>query len=335
MIEGHGDDIYSYSKVISNFSSNVYGRQDMSPLDEYLQRNIQIIHSYPEPDAKSLARLIADKNNASTDNVCITNGATDAIYLIAQAFANTKTAVIIPTFSEYEDACRIHGHQLSFYEKLEDITDDIRLVWLCNPNNPNGYVYDKDFLKDIAERHPDTYFIFDQSYEYFTDKPVMKINEAIGFKNVILLHSMTKEYAIPGLRLGYITAYADTLSLISKFRMPWSVNQLAIEAGKFLLQNDIKAINIADYLEETRRLQEELSKINELEVFPSDTHFFLCRLKVRKASELKTYLIEYFGILIRDASNFRGVDEHYFRIAAQSPQENDTLVNAIRKWKQQ
>lgn len=336
MIEGHGDDIYSYNKeIISNFSSNVYGRQDMSALDEHLQRNIQIIHSYPEPDAKSLAQLIAKKSNVSIDNVCITNGATDAIYLIAQAFANSKTAVIIPTFSEYEDACRIHNHKLSFYEKLDDITVDKQLVWLCNPNNPNGYVYDKDFLKDFIKQHPDTYFVFDQSYEYFTDKPVMKINEAIAFKNVILLHSMTKEYAIPGLRLGYMTAHADALSLISKFRMPWSVNQLAIEAGKFLLQNDIKTIDITDYLEETRRLQEELSKISELEVFPSNTHFFLCRLKVRKASELKTYLIDHFGILIRDASNFRGLNEHYFRIAAQSLQENDTLVNAIRKWTQQ
>lgn len=336
MIEGHGDDIYSYNKeIVSNFSSNVYGKQDMSALDEHLQANIHSIHSYPEPDAKSLAQLIAKKNNVFINNVCITNGATDAIYLIAQTFANSKTAVIIPTFSEYEDACRINGHNLSFYEKIEDITDDIQLVWLCNPNNPNGYVYDKDFLKDIIEQHPDTYFIFDQSYEYFTDKSVMKINEAIGFKNIILLHSMTKEYAIPGLRLGYITAHSDTLRLISKFRMPWSVNQLAIEAGNFLLQNDIEAIDIADYLEETSRLQEELSKINELEVFPSDTHFFLCRLKNRKASDLKTYLIEHYGILIRDASNFRGLDEHYFRIATQSPEENDMLVNAISKWTQQ
>lgn len=336
MIEGHGDDIYSYSKeIISNFSSNVFGRQDMSALDEHLQENIHSIHSYPEPDARSLARLIADKNDVSISNVCITNGATDAIYLIAQAFANKKTAVIIPTFSEYEDACRIHGHNLSFYERPDDISANIQLVWLCNPNNPNGYVYDKDLLENIVRRHPDTYFVFDQSYEYFTDKPVMTIDEAISYKNVIQLHSMTKEYAIPGLRLGYITAHADTLNLISKFRMPWSVNQLAIEAGRFLLQNDIKAIDITDYLEETRRLQNELSKINELEILPSNTHFFLCRLKSRKASELKTFLIEHYGILIRDASNFRGLNEHYFRIAAQSAKENNTLVNAIRKWIQQ
>ncbi|MFV0417258.1 MAG: threonine-phosphate decarboxylase [Dysgonomonas sp.] len=336
MIEGHGDDIYSYNKeIISNFSSNVYGRQDMSALDEHLQRNIHSIHSYPEPDAKSFASLIADKNNISINNVCITNGATEAIYLIAQSFANNKTAVIIPTFSEYEDACRIHNHKLSFYEKLDDVTADTQLVWLCNPNNPNGYVYDKDALKDIIKLHPNTYFVFDQSYEYFTDQPVMKIKEAVDFKNVILLHSMTKEYTIPGLRLGYITAHPETLSLISKFRMPWSVNQLAIEAGKFLLQNDIKTISITGYLEETKRLQYELSKISELEVLPSHTHFFLCRLENKKASELKTYLIEYYGILIRDASNFRGLDEHYFRIATQSPQENDILVNAITKWTQQ
>lgn len=336
MIEGHGDDIYNYNKeIISNFSSNVFGKQDMSVLDEHLRANIHSIHSYPEPDAKSLAKLIAAKNRVSINNVCITNGATDAIYLIAQAFANSKTAVIIPTFSEYEDACRIHGHNLSFYEKLNDIPTDIRLVWLCNPNNPNGYLYDIDLLKNIVRQHPSTYFVFDQSYEYFSDRSVIKIDEAISFENVIQLHSMTKEYTIPGLRLGYITAYADTLNLISTRQMPWSVNQLAIEAGRFLLQNDIETINITDYLKETRRLQDELSKIRELEILPSNTHFFLCRLKRRKASELKTYLIEHYGILIRDASNFRGLDESYFRIAAQSAEENDTLVKAIRKWIQQ
>lgn len=333
MIEGHGDDIYGYDReIISNFSSNVYGKQDMSVLDKHLQANIHSIHSYPEPDAISVLQLIANKNNVSVENVYVTNGATEAIYLIAQAFANSKTAIIIPTFSEYEDACGIHGHNLSFYLRLEDVPADTQLVWLCNPNNPTGYVSDKAMLERVVRLHPNTYFVFDQSYEYFTDKSLLTINEAVRFENVILLHSMTKQYAIPGLRLGYITADADTLNLIKKFRMPWSVNQLAIEAAKFLLQNNTKAIDIPDYLKESTRLQSELSQIEGLEVIPSETHFFLCCLKEKKASELKAYLINSFGILIRNASNFRGLDEHYFRIASQSAEENATLVKAIKEW---
>lgn len=333
MIKGHGDDIYDYKrKIVSNFSSNVYGRQDMSALDEYLCTCIHAIHSYPEPDAQSLARFVADKNNISLKNVCVTNGATEAIYLIAQVFASNRTGVIIPTFSEYEDACRIHGHILSFYEKLEDIGNDIQLVWLCNPNNPNGHVYDKDDLVNIVKQFPDTYFVFDQSYEYFTLKPILEADEAIGYRNVIQLHSMTKKYAIPGLRLGYITAHSETLDHIAKFRMPWSVNQLAIEAGKYLLQNNINTIDIVSYLSEKKRLQNELSEIKGMEVIPSHTHFFLCRLENKKASELKSYLIDNFGILIRDATNFRGLDEHYFRIATQSREENNMLIKAIKEW---
>jgi threonine-phosphate decarboxylase len=143
---------------------------------------------------------------------------------------------------------------------------------------------------------------------------------------------MTKRYAIPGLRLGYMTAHAGTLALVSKYCMPWSVNEMAIEAGKFLLENRRQTVDITDYLAETKRLQKKLSRIQKITVYPTDTHFFLCRLEERKASDLKRYLIDNYAILIRDASNFYGLDEHYFRIATQSSEENDLLVKAIEEW---
>lgn len=333
MLNGHGDDIHNYkTEIISNFSSNVFARQDMTMLDDYLCKYIRSIHTYPEPDAHSVAAILANQNKVASENICITNGATEAIYLIAQAFGKSNTAIIIPTFSEYEDACRIHGHNLHFYKRVEDINSDIHLLWLCNPNNPTGYVYNKEYLETIIKEHPKTVFIFDQSYEHFTEKEIFSIKEATKFKNVILLHSMTKHYTIPGLRLGYITGHKDILTKISAYRMPWSVNQLAIEAGNFLLSNTIETINIPAYLSETKRLQSELNRIERLTVYPTDTHFFLCKLTDRKASELKSYLIEKYGILIRDAGNFRGLDESYFRIATQSAEENNNLIRAIKGW---
>lgn len=114
--------------------------------------------------------------------------------------------------------------------------------------------------------------------------------------------------------------------------MPWSVNSLAVEAGKFLVENPSTLLNIKDYLQETRRLQESLSRIAGLIVYPTGTHFFLCRLEHKKAAGLKHWLIKNHGILIRDAANFRGLDEHYFRLATQSADENDALVKTIREW---
>ena len=334
MIEGHGDDMYSYRQEIKiNFSSNVYNKQDMSDLESYLCSKINLVHSYPEPDAFSLAELLANEHKIDTTNVSVTNGATEAIYLIAQAFRAKKSTVISPTFSEYADACSINKHRITYMASLADIKKDTDLVWLCNPNNPDGTAYHKEYLYKFISEHPSTLFIIDQSYEAFVNSDyVMKPHQSVLLLNVISLHSMTKKYAIPGLRLGYITAHHDLIKQIAKYKMPWSVNRLAIEAGKYLLAKDKTYFDIDAYLAETLRLMTELKAIEGLYVVPTNTHFFLCELLQKKASDLKKYLIDSHGILIRDASNFIGLNEHCFRIATQSPEENDVLIKALKEW---
>ena len=334
MLNGHGDDIYSYSReIVSNFSSNIYGRQDLTELKSHLCSCLDLIQSYPEPDAHSLAVLLGKKHTIDIDTICVTNGATEAIYLIAQAFRGSKSGIITPTFSEYEDACVINEHKLSFSASLDKMGKNNELIWMCNPNNPTGSVYRKEHLDKFIMEHPDICFVIDQSYEAFTHKKyVFTAEEASKYKNVILLHSLTKQYAIAGLRLGYITAPTDLIERTKQYRMPWSVNALAVEAGKFLLREDKNYFNLDNYLAETNRFMTELNNIEGLIVLPTNTHFFLCELINKKASDLKQFLIEEHGILIRDAFNFRGLDEHFFRIATQSPEENDSLVKAIKEW---
>lgn len=333
MINGHGDDIYKYrDKILINFSSNIYAKQDMSALHDFLRAQLRKVHSYPEPDAHSLKILLAKKNQIEPEHILVTNGATEAIYLLAQTYQNSHSAIIIPTFSEYEDACRINRHDLKYNHKIEDIENDIDVVWLCNPNNPDGRIYKIDYLKRIVEDHSDVLFIIDQSYASFSNQPTWAIKDAKDYPNVVLLHSMTKEYAIPGLRLGYITAHSSIIERVSSFCMPWSINTLAIEGGKYLINKSTKLIDINNYLSESREFQTKLNETNGLEVIPSPMHYFLCKLKDKKASNLKQWLVEKYGILIRDASNFRGLDEHYFRIATQSTEENEQLIKAIKEW---
>lgn len=331
MINGHGDDIYSHGKkIVSNFSSNVYNKFDSSDLEKYLCDHISSIHSYPEPDAHTLKSIICKNLHIGSDEICITNGATEAIYLIAQLYRGAKTAVVIPTFSEYEDACRIQQHQLYFIDSLDNIESNTGLVWLCNPNNPTGKIYDADYLDRIVSNHPQTCFVIDQSYAGFTDKKIWLAKEALKYQNVIVLHSLTKCYAIPGLRLGYLTACSELTEKIAHFSMPWSVNQIAQLAGQYLLQNT--AYDFRECITESERVQNIIAGINGIKVYPSDMHYFLCRLDKGPASELKQFLIDRYGILIRDASNFRGLDERYFRIATQSPEENQELIKALQEW---
>ena len=334
MIEGHGDDSYKYRHPIrSNFSSNVYNKVNLDGLRAHLCGRISAISAYPEPEPYTLEARLADRHALPAASVCVTNGATEAIYLIAQTFRGTNTAILMPTFSEYADACRMHGHKVTSLYTLDAVPEDVRMVWLCNPNNPTGEVRDKKYLTELIAKHPRVCFVIDQSYEYFTLKELFTAQEAAGFPNVILLHSMTKRYAIPGLRLGYVTAHPGLIGRLRTNRMPWSVNQLAIEAGLYLLSEGIPAgLSMKDYLAECARLKSSLEAIGGLEVWPTDTHFMLVCLRFGKAAALKEYLAREEGILIRDASNFEGLDERFFRIATQASEENDELVGAIAKW---
>lgn len=284
----------------------------------------------------SLESEIARRYSLTPRQVCVTNGATEAIYLIAQVFQGRISAVLGPTFSEYADACRVHRHKVKPFYSLDALPEDAELVWICNPNNPTGEVRNKEDLKALVDSHPDKLFIFDQSYEYFTLKSLLGIKEAASFPNVILLHSMTKQYAIPGLRVGYFTASEGLTDDVRCRRMPWSVNSLAIEAAKYLLEEgDGISADIPQLLAERERLTNLLLATGMLEIWPTDTHYMLIKLRMGKAAALKDFLAVNHGILIRDASNFEGLDERFFRIATQTPEENDKLVKAISEWIEQ
>ena len=332
MIEGHGDDAYKYKAIKINFSSNVYNHVDHSGLHQHLFQQMESIRTYPEPEPYSLEKVLAERFHLSSEEVCVTNGATEAIYLIAQTFRNQISAILMPTFSEYADACRLHGHKVVPIYNLNRLPDRGRLIWLCNPNNPTGEVREKEVLAACIKQNPQRIFIMDQSYEFFTQKALLTAREAAEFPNVILLHSMTKRFAVPGLRLGYITACKELLHEIRTQRMPWSVNQLAIEAGHYLLSSSQYDIDISLLLKEKERLAQSLLSIGGMEIWPSDTHYMLVQLRMGKAAALKEYLATEQGILIRDASNFEGLNEHFFRIATQTPEENDKLVESIKKW---
>ena len=323
MIEGHGDDLYRYNNIKMNFSSNIFAGTDLSELEDYLCTRMAVVRSYPEPSAASLEQMIARECGISPDEVLVTSGAVDAIYLIAQVYRNEGTCRIMqPTFREYEDACRVFGYQ----ER-----EDGALCWLCNPNNPTGDVMATDEVLALAGRH--RLLIVDQSYEDYTMAPLLQPADVVGRDDIILLHSMTKRYAVPGLRLGYITASAKVISCLREQYRPWAINALSLEAGKWLVQRGKTAIpDLSTYLAETQRLRAMLNEIDGIEAQPTQTNFFLCTIQQATAAELKEYLAREHGILIRDASNFTGLTPHHFRIATQSPAENDALVTAIRNY---
>ena len=324
MIEGHGDDIYGKQDIKMNFSSNIYPNPN-NGLKEHLRQHLGLISHYPPPAATELERLLAEEHEVSEQEVMVTSGATDAIYLIAQTFREERTFKLFPpTFSEYEDACRI----FSFLEH-----PDGALCWLCTPNNPTGDVVNNDYIRQLSRQHK--WVVADQSYEDYTSEERMSAKDAISLGNVIQIRSLTKKHAIPGLRIGFVTAPEAIISrLRAQYRL-WAVNALAIEAGIWLTRHqknnipDIKAL-----LLQTQTLREQLLAIDGIDVMPTKTTFMLCTLKKNYVDTLKDYLIREHHILIRDASNFKGLTPHHFRIATQTEQENNALVKAVREFQQ-
>lgn len=336
MIYGHGDDTYRYGeKVKMNFSSNIYQKADLTELKQYLATRLDAIGSYPEPEPKELEELIAEKLEIPSSMVMVTNGANEAIYLIAQLYRGWASVIPQPTYTEYADACRMFDHVIS-YERTDelDILPEDRIYWICNPDNPTGNVMLKQLLAYVIKKHPRYLYVIDQSYADYTLQPMLKPKEMVDCYNVMILHSLSKKYCIPGLRLGYMTASPIIIERLRDIRQPWTVNTLAIEAGKWLIKNDPKVIpDIKDYIAEAQRLHDELQAIDGIMVMDTKTHYMLVNIDWTTSLELKNWLIENHGILIRDASNFHGLDAHCFRVAAQSPEENDALINAIKEFK--
>jgi threonine-phosphate decarboxylase len=338
MLFGHGDDFYStQQQITSNFSSNVWHGANLEKLIAHLNTQFDKITHYPEPDAGSLKRLLARRHEIAEENVVVTNGSVAAFYLLAQVWHEKKSAILTPAFSEYEDACRLHKHKITFIPNSEDLSvlnlEEQDYCWICNPNNPDGKLFSRTELLGLIAANKHTTFVVDQAYAAFTTEDILKPSDLKSNKNLVLVHSISKAYNVPGLRMGYIMASPAITKAVNKYLIPWSVNTLAIEASKYILIHPAQfTLPIRKWQRETAELIYQLNKLDELEVIPSTTTFFLVRLKKGTATGLKDYLLANHGILIRDASNFHSLDETYFRLCTQTPAENQQLIDAIKEW---
>lgn len=336
MIHGHGNDGYLYKdKVVADFSSNVSPWGTPPALMEHLQEVLRTVDHYPEPMGESLAQALGDFHSISPASVIPVNGATEAFYLIAQAFQNKRSLVIYPTFSEYEDACRIFQHPLTFIHRSQFLEADLsqaELIWLCNPNNPTGDLISKEQLEQKIAQYPKVQFVVDEAYMDFTLADESVVPLLAKYQNIIVVKSLTKNFCIPGIRLGYLLGYEDRVRAILKGKMPWSVNSLAIEAGCYILKNYHALLPPLDtLLGETEQLRRSLQAIEGVEIDATQTHYFLCHTPAITAKTLKKKLIQTAGILTRNGDNFRGMGKHTLRIATQLPEKNKLLGIAMQQ----
>ncbi|MEM6540902.1 MAG: aminotransferase class I/II-fold pyridoxal phosphate-dependent enzyme, partial [Bacteroidota bacterium] len=209
-----------------------------------------------------------------------------------------------------------------------------QVVFICNPNNPDGSIIPAETLMPFIEKAPSTTFVVDEAYIEFTNQIESLAPMVKRFNNLIVVRSLTKTFAIPGIRLGYVIASPSIIEQLLNKKMPWSVNALAIKAGLLLFeQYDRWLFNVEELLEETREFIRELSEISWLKVKSSHTSYFLVELNKGTAATLKEYLANQHGILIRDATNFSRLHGEYIRLSTQSQDANASLIKALKLWK--
>ena len=337
MIHGHGNDGYRLGRARrADFSSNVLPGGPHAGLREHLMRALDAISVYPDAAAEGFVRVAAAAEGVPALNFGATNGAVAAIHLLAQACRGRRSAIAVPAFSEYEDAVRLQGGEPEFFaaEALADgPVPAAEVVWLANPNNPTGALVPRECLLALVDARPETLWIVDLAYAGLCAGASLRPADAVGRRNLVLVLSYTKRFAIPGLRLGAVVGPEAIVAEVVTRGGPWAVNTLALAAGRFLLGEpaDDGARRQA-CLAESLRLQSVLGRLPGLTVRPSPPNDFLLRVERATGALLREHLIAEHGLLVRDAANFRGLDARWVRIAAQTPKENRWLEEAMARW---
>lgn len=331
----HGGDVYR-NPIEYDFSINV------NPLGMPLA-SIQAAHEgvvltgrYPDYKAEQLCHAIAKAKQIPADRIIPGNGAAELLYALGQTIPE-KALTLAPTFTGYAEAVAAGGGELTYasdeQELLAKMDDSIRLVFLCNPNNPTGTLFTREqILRVLAKAEAmQAYVCVDECFLPFLEEEASysMLPYLAKHPRLLVLRAFTKIYCMAGLRLGYL-ACGDT-ELQSRIRaklQPWNTSIPAQLAG-------IAALSDTEYLAKTREnLQAEraylVPRLRELvaEVYDGYGNFLL----FRDEPDLKERMLE-VGVLIRACGDFEGLDDTYFRIGIRSHSENQEFIRRLARVK--
>jgi len=310
------------------------------------------LRCYPDPDAFALCEAIARYHQLPLETILPGNGSAELITLITHLPQARTIVVIVPTFTEYAWAAKQAGaavvsHALEEGQgfqldvSTQDWTERVRdadLVFLCNPNNPTGTVLSKEQVLGIAGqcREHNCLLIVDEAYVEFTDRPqdVTVLPEARHYDNLVVLRSLTKFFAMPGLRLGYLVAAPSLVETLRAMQQPWPLNTFSMVVGVELLTQVEYITRSRQCLRKLRDdFQRAITEMPGLQPFPSAVNFTLCRIQTPTitASALTQRLISQ-GILIRNCDDFTGLEHgRFIRLAIGSQEDNKQLFSALHE----
>jgi threonine-phosphate decarboxylase len=350
----HGGQVFAAARrrgvpvtSILDFSANINPLGPSPKALRRLRRDLPLIRFYPDVENRELRDLVAKQEGV--DNRCILfgNGATQLLHLVSRVLTPKKALFAEPGFAEYRSAfsragSTIHAIRLSadigFRLERTALFDAIRrehpfLILLGQPNNPTGTMVPHSLLSELIEActRKHIHLVLDESFIEFTShRSCAKL--AARKPYLLVLRSLTKFWALPGLRIGYLIAQAPLVEKLSSHLEPWSVNTLASSAAADSLRDaHFRRETLALLRRERTFLGERLSRLGWLRPLPSEANFLLVRIETDafRSTELRQKL-ESRNILVRDGADFPGLGSRYVRIAIRDRRDNERLIDALR-----
>ncbi len=302
----------------------------------------QIIH-YPEPDGASLREALGRHHELSSEYFLPGSGSTELIYLLPRVLRPRRALLVAPCFSEYERSLQQAGCAIDFLplspeddfaldpsRLLHRLETDTELVVIANPANPTGAAYPPAAIGEIAAGMREQGIVLvDEAFVDFC--PGHSVLDRIAHApNLYLLRSFTKFFAIPGLRAGYLAGPPRGIVRLAREREPWTLSTPALAAAQACLgESDFCRETLAAIPQWRDHLRQGLEKLG-LRVFPSAANYLLARLPAGSQAPELTRTLRHSGILIRDCSNFPGLDRQFVRLAVRTPEEHGRFFEALR-----
>jgi threonine-phosphate decarboxylase len=352
----HGSDLETIEKVygikkedIVSFSANVNPLGISPKLRSTLSERIDAIMSYPDREYTSLRKQIAEYVHTDLENVIVGNGSTELISLFIQIKHPKKALIIGPTYSEYEREVSLGGGSTRYYRleeennfvldlhKLEaELTADVDLLVICNPNNPTSTAITRSEMRKILDicKQKGIFVMVDETYVEFAED-VLKITSIplTGYyNNIIILRGISKFFAAPGLRLGYaICGNADLLKEMNQRKNPWTINSLAAIAGEIMFTDE-------GYIKDTRTLitkeRDRICKLldgcKNVRYYPPTANFILVKILREDITSMDLFEAAIRKkLMIRDCSTFPFLNNKFIRFCFMTPELNDALLAVL------
>ncbi|OHB29972.1 MAG: threonine-phosphate decarboxylase [Desulfuromonadaceae bacterium GWC2_58_13] len=303
---------------------------------------LEAVH-YPEIDAASLRGALAAHHGLPAENLLPGSGSTELLYLLPQVLRPRRALLVTPAFSEYERAfsqaqvqldffplCPEDGFQLDPDKLLRALPTDTDLILLANPGNPSGAGVDPEVIETLARQVREQAVVaVDEAFVDFCPRRSV-LERVAGHGNLYVFRSLTKFYAIPGLRAGYLAGPARGIARLAAARLPWSLSTPALAAASACLaEEEYRRRTLAAIPRLRDALAEGLIALG-MRVFPGEANYLLARLLdgMPEAAFLADGLRPK-RILIRDCADFPPLDGRYLRVAVRSAGENRRLLQAL------